>query len=176
MAEKARAAVRADANDKKAIRFTPENYEKIYLNWMEDIHDWCISRQLWWGHRIPIWHCDACQEMVPAIDSRVEVVEGHARAAGIPTQCPKCGSAKLTQDTDVLDTWFSSSLWPFSTLGWPDDTRDLRVYYPTSLLISGYDILFFWDVRMIMMGLHLTGGAAPKDRIPFRRRRYNSHP
>jgi valyl-tRNA synthetase len=151
------------------IEIVPENQRTILLNWLDNIRDWCISRQLWWGHRIPIWHCDACKEMVPAIDSRVEVVEGHARAAGIPTKCPKCGSDKLTQDTDVLDTWFSSSLWPFSTLGWPDDTRDLRVYYPTSLLISGYDILFFWDVRMIMMGLHLTGGATPKDRVPFRR-------
>jgi valyl-tRNA synthetase len=151
------------------IEIVPENQRTILLNWLDNIRDWCISRQLWWGHRIPIWHCDACKEMVPAIDSRVEVVEGHARAAGIPTKCAACGSAKLTQDADVLDTWFSSSLWPFSTLGWPDDTRDLRVYYPTSLLISGYDILFFWDVRMIMMGLHLTGGATPKDRVPFRR-------
>ena len=94
--------------------------------------------------------------MVPATDSRVEIVEGHARAASVPTKCPKCGGSKLTQDTDVLDTWFSSALWPFSTLGWPDDTEDLRTFYPTSLLISGYDILFFWDARMIMMGLHLT--------------------
>jgi valyl-tRNA synthetase len=140
------------------IEIVPDNQRTILLNWLDNIRDWCISRQLWWGHRIPIWHCDACKEMVPAIDSRVEVVEGHARAAGIPAKCPQCGSAKLTQDTDVLDTWFSSSLWPFSTLGWPDDTRDLRVYYPTSLLISGYDILFFWDVRMIMMGLRLSGG------------------
>jgi valyl-tRNA synthetase len=151
------------------IEVVPDNQRTILLNWLDNIRDWCISRQLWWGHRIPIWHCDACQEMVPATDSRVELFEGHARAAGIPTKCPKCGSQKLTQETDVLDTWFSSSLWPFSTLGWPDDTRDLRTYYPTSLLISGYDILFFWDARMIMMGLHLTGGATPKDRVPFRR-------
>jgi valyl-tRNA synthetase len=151
------------------IEVVPDNQRTILLNWLDNIRDWCISRQLWWGHRIPIWHCDACQEMVPATDSRVELFEGHARAAGIPTKCPKCGSQKLTQETDVLDTWFSSSLWPFSTLGWPDDTRDLRTYYPTSLLISGYDILFFWDVRMIMMGLRLTGGALPKDRVPFRR-------
>src|SRR6202162_3686099 len=95
--------------------------------------------------------------MVPALDSRVEIVEGHARAASVPTKCPKCGGGKLTQDKDVLDTWFSSALWPFSTLGWPDDTDDLRTFYPTSLLISGYDILFFWDARMIMMGLHLSG-------------------
>jgi valyl-tRNA synthetase len=151
------------------IEVVPDNQRTILLNWLDNIRDWCISRQLWWGHRIPIWHCDACKEMVPATDSRVELFEGHARAAGIPTKCPNCGSQKLTQETDVLDTWFSSSLWPFSTLGWPDDTRDLRTYYPTSLLISGYDILFFWDVRMIMMGLHLTGGATPKDRVPFRR-------
>jgi len=151
------------------IEIVPDNQRTILLQWLDNIRDWCISRQLWWGHRIPVWHCDACKEMVPAIDSRIEVVDGRARAAGIPTKCPKCGGAKLTQDTDVLDTWFSSSLWPFSTLGWPDDTRDLRTFYPTSLLISGYDILFFWDVRMIMMGLHLTGGAKPKDRVPFRR-------
>jgi valyl-tRNA synthetase len=138
------------------IGVVPENQRTILLQWFDNIRDWCISRQLWWGHRIPIWHCDGCKEMVPATDSRVELVEGHARAAGIPTKCPKCGSAKLTQETDVLDTWFSSSLWPFSTLGWPDDTRDLRTFYPTSLLISGYDILFFWDARMIMMGLKLS--------------------
>jgi valyl-tRNA synthetase len=151
------------------IEVVPDNQRTILLNWLDNIRDWCISRQLWWGHRIPIWHCDACKEMIPATDSRVELFEGHARAAGIPTKCPQCGGQKLTQETDVLDTWFSSSLWPFSTLGWPDDTRDLRTYYPTSLLISGYDILFFWDVRMIMMGLHLTGGATPKDCVPFRR-------
>src|ERR1700735_684612 len=94
--------------------------------------------------------------MAPPLDSRVEIVAGHARAASPPQKCPKCGSAKLIQDKDVLDTWFSSALWPFSTLGWPDDTEDLRTYYPTSLLISGYDILFFWDARMIMMGLQLS--------------------
>jgi len=99
------------------IEVVPENQRTILLQWLDNIRDWCISRQLWWGHRIPVWHCDACNEMVPASDSRVEVVEGHAHAAGIPTKCPKCGGAKLTQDPDVLDTWFSSSLWPFSTLG-----------------------------------------------------------
>ena len=151
------------------IEVVPENQRTILLQWLDNIRDWCISRQLWWGHRIPIWHCADCKEMVPAADSRVEIVEGHARAASVPTKCPKCGGAKLTQDTDVLDTWFSSALWPFSTLGWPDDTEDLRKFYPTSLLISGYDILFFWDARMIMMGLHLTAGAEPKDRVPFRR-------
>jgi len=151
------------------IDVAPENQRKILLQWLENIRDWCISRQLWWGHRIPIWHCAECKEMIPALDSRVEIVDGHARAASVPKKCPKCRSGKLTQDTDVLDTWFSSSLWPFSTLGWPDDTADLREFYPTSLLISGYDILFFWDARMIMMGLHLTRGEQPEDRVPFRR-------
>ena len=151
------------------IEVVPDNQRTILLQWLENIRDWCISRQLWWGHRIPIWHCANCKEMLPALDSRVEMVEGHARAASVPTKCPKCGGAKLEQDKDVLDTWFSSALWPFSTLGWPDDTRDLRGFYPTSLLISGYDILFFWDARMIMMGLHLTGGVAVEDRIPFHR-------
>jgi len=141
----------------RLIEVVPDNQRTILLNWLENIRDWCISRQLWWGHRIPIWHCADCKEMVPALDSRVEIIDGHARAASVPTKCPKCGGSKLTQDKDVLDTWFSSGLWPFSTLGWPDDTADLRTYYPTSVLISGYDILFFWDARMIMMGLHLSG-------------------
>jgi valyl-tRNA synthetase len=150
----------------------PDNQRTILLQWFENIRDWCISRQLWWGHRIPIWHCADCGEMVPATDSSVEIVDGQARAAGVPTACAKCGAAgagKLVQDPDVLDTWFSSALWPFSTLGWPDSTEDLRAFYPTSLLISGYDILFFWDSRMIMMGLHLTSGATEAERIPFRR-------
>jgi valyl-tRNA synthetase len=151
------------------IEVLPDNQRTILLNWLENIRDWCISRQLWWGHRIPIWHCADCKELVPARDSQVELVEGHARAASVPTMCPKCGGAKLTQDPDVLDTWFSSVLWPFSSLGWPDDTDDLRTYYPTSVLISGYDILFFWDSRMIMMGLHLTSGARADQRVPFRR-------
>jgi valyl-tRNA synthetase len=151
------------------IEVVPDNQRTILLQWLDNIRDWCISRQLWWGHRIPVWHCADCKEMVPALDSRVEIVDGHARAASVPTKCPKCGGSKLIQDTDVLDTWFSSALWPFSTLGWPDDTDDLRTFYPTSLLISGYDILFFWDARMIMMGLHLTGGATPEQRVPFRR-------
>jgi valyl-tRNA synthetase len=138
------------------VEVAPDNQRTILLNWLDNIRDWCISRQLWWGHRIPIWHCADCKEMVPAINSDVAIVDGYARAASPPTKCPKCGSSKLTQDKDVLDTWFSSGLWPFSTLGWPDDTPDLSTYYPTSLLISGYDILFFWDARMIMMGLHLS--------------------
>ena len=164
LAEPAKKVVREEL-----IEVVPDNQRTILLNWLDNIRDWCISRQLWWGHRIPVWHCAGCKEMVPALDSRVEVIDGRARAASVPTTCPKCGGAKLTQDTDVLDTWFSSGLWPFSTLGWPDDTQDLRTFYPTSLLISGYDILFFWDARMIMMGLHLTGGANLSQRIPFRR-------
>ena len=155
------------------IEVVPDNQRTILLNWLDNIRDWCISRQLWWGHRIPIWHCADCKEMVPAGDSRVEIGDGHARAASVPTQCPKCGGSKLTQDSDVLDTWFSSGLWPFSTLGWPDDTKDLREFYPTSLLISGYDILFFWDARMIMMGIHLMAdpnlsSGDISTRIPFR--------
>jgi valyl-tRNA synthetase len=124
--------------EKGYIRFTPDNYKQIYLNWMYNIYDWCISRQLWWGHRIPAWRCADCQEIIVARET--------------PTRCTKCGSAKLEQETDVLDTWFSSGLLPFTTLGWPDATRDLEVYYPTSLLITGFDILFFWVARMIMLG------------------------
>ena len=123
--------------EKGYIRFTPENYGQIYLNWMHDIHDWCISRQLWWGHRIPAWYCGECKEVVVARET--------------PAAC-KCGSAKLEQETDVLDTWFSSGLLPFTTLGWPAATRDLEVFYPNSLMITGFDILFFWVARMIMLG------------------------
>jgi valyl-tRNA synthetase len=123
--------------EKGYIRFTPDNYKTIYLNWMYNIHDWCISRQLWWGHRIPAWRC-ACGEVIVARET--------------PAKCPKCGGAKLEQDTDVLDTWFSSGLLPFTALGWPEATRDLEVFYPTSLLITGFDILFFWVARMIMLG------------------------
>ena len=169
LAEEARKAVTGEFGREAQIEVVPDNQRTILLQWLENIRDWCISRQLWWGHRIPIWHCADCKEMVPARDSSVAMVEGHARAAGVPTKCPKCGGGKLFQDRDVLDTWFSSALWPFSTLGWPDDTEDLRTFYPTSLLISGYDILFFWDARMIMMGLHLAPGATEAQRIPFRR-------
>ncbi|HEV3219695.1 MAG TPA: valine--tRNA ligase [Candidatus Acidoferrales bacterium] len=146
------------------ISIQPENQRKIFLDWMANIRDWCISRQLWWGHRIPIWHCKKCKAMIPARNSDVEIVDGHARAAGVPEKCDQCGNAgtgALEQDHDVLDTWFSSGLWPFSTLGWPDATDDLSRYYPTSLLISGYDILFFWDAKMIMLALQLTG------QVPF---------
>jgi valyl-tRNA synthetase len=130
------------------IRITPENYRKIYLDWMDNIHDWCISRQLWWGHRIPVWYCDACGE----------VIVGHIA----PLACPNCELSSLRPEMDVLDTWFSSALWPFATLGWPDDTADLRRFYPNDLMIMGFDILFFWGARMIMMGMKFM-----KD-VPFR--------
>src|SRR6202140_4598591 len=123
--------------EKGYIRFTSENYGQIYLNWMNNIHDWCISRQLWWGHRIPAWYCGECKEVVVAREA--------------PAAC-KCGSTQLEQDTDVLDTWFSSGLLPFTTLGWPEATRDLDVFYPNALMITGFDILFFWVARMIMLG------------------------
>lgn len=124
------------------IRFVPERFEKIYMNWMENLHDWCVSRQIWWGHRIPAYYCDACHETLVA-RSR-------------PDSCPKCGGA-LRQDEDVLDTWFSSALWPFSTMGWPEETEDLKQFYPTSVLSTAYDIIFFWVSRMIMQGIHFTG-------------------
>ena len=166
LADKAIAAVKPDANGKKAIRFTPENYEKIYLEWMNNIHDWCISRQLWWGHRIPAWHCAKCHKMTVA---RVD-----------PTQCAHCGSAEITQETDVLDTWFSSGLLPVSVFGWPNidaETRaDFDAFYPTSVLVTGFDILFFWVARMIMMGcwfssdVPMADGSPPPlaESVPFR--------
>jgi len=125
------------------IKFVPERFSKIYFNWMENIQDWCISRQLWWGHRIPAYYCDDCGEITV---SRTE-----------PGECPKCHSKKIRQDEDVLDTWFSSALWPFSTLGWPDVTEDLKYFYPTSVLVTGYDIIFFWVARMIFSGLEQMG-------------------
>ncbi len=126
------------------IKIVPERFEKVYYNWLENIKDWCISRQLWWGHRIPVWYCP----------------DGHMTTdRSDPTQCGTCGSKELTQETDVLDTWFSSGLWPFSTLGWPDETPDIKYFYPTSYMETGYDILFFWVARMIMMGLEFTGQA-----------------
>ena len=124
-------------------RFIPERMEKIYFNWMENIKDWCISRQLWWGHRIPAWYCEDCGETIVAMDA--------------PHTCPKCGSEKLHQDEDTLDTWFSSALWPFSTLGWPDQTEDLKYFYPTDTLVTGYDIIFFWVARMIFSGMEHMG-------------------
>lgn len=161
------AAPAIESVEKNVLSIVPENQRKLFLDWLTNIRDWCISRQLWWGHRIPIWHCGKCGAMTPAADSTVEVVNGRAQIASVPPSCGTCGSKELTQDPDVLDTWFSSGLWPFSTLGWPDDTEDLRTFYPTSLLISGYDILFFWDARMAMLGLHLTRGDALEERIPF---------
>ena len=143
LAEKAMEAVRSGR-----IRFVPNDREVVYFQWMENIRDWCISRQLWWGHRIPAWHCRNCQEITVARET--------------PAFCPHCHSTEVEQDPDVLDTWFSSGLWPFSTLGWPDDTEDLRTFYPTSLLITGFDILFFWVSRMIMLGIECTGD------VPFR--------
>jgi len=130
------------------IRFVPERFTKIYENWLENIRDWCISRQLWWGHRIPAWHCAHCGETSVSRDDL--------------TACPHCGSTDIHQDEDVLDTWFSSGLWPFETLGWPEQTVDLRHFYPTSVLVTGYDIIFFWVARMVMFGLRFGGD------VPFR--------
>jgi valyl-tRNA synthetase len=129
------------------VRFVPERYTKTYFNWMDNIRDWCISRQLWWGHRIPAWYCAGCGEIIVAREA--------------PDVCPKCGSTSLKQDEAVLDTWFSSALWPFSTLGWPDQTEDLKYFYPTNVLVTAYDIIFFWVARMIFSGLEHMGS------IPF---------
>ncbi len=133
--------------DRKTV-FIPDNYGRVYFEWMSNIHDWCISRQLWWGHRIPAWFCDRCGGLTVARET--------------PEQCAQCGSDQLRQESDVLDTWFSSGLWPFSTLGWPEKTADLETYYPTSTLVTGFDIIFFWVARMMMMGLHFMGD------VPFR--------
>lgn len=131
------------------ITFYPKRWENTYSHWLENIHDWCISRQLWWGHRIPVWQCADCGELIVARQD--------------PTVCPKCGSSHLDQETDVLDTWFSSWLWPFSTLGWPEKTEDLKTYFPTSTLVTGYDIIFFWVSRMIMASLEFLGEVPFKD-------------
>src|ERR1700687_2743550 len=133
-----------EAVESGEITIVPDNYRQIYLNWMNNIYDWCISRQLWWGHRIPAWTCENCKEMIVAREA--------------PTKCTKCGSAKLDQVSDVLDTWFSSGLLPFTPFGWPQKTRDLEVFYPTSLLITAYEILFFWVARMVMFGCHFMQG------------------
>ena len=133
----AEAAIQAVENKQTVI--VPENYERIYFEWMRNIHDWCISRQLWWGHRIPAWYCGDCPEVTVALTE--------------PSTCSHCQGSSLRQDSDVLDTWFSSALWPFSTMGWPDQTKDLQVYYPTDTLVTGFDIIFFWVARMMMMGL-----------------------
>jgi valyl-tRNA synthetase len=143
LADKAVAAVQEGR-----INLYPNTWYRTFYVWMENIRDWCISRQIWWGHRIPAWTCGACGEMIVALAD--------------PEVCPSCGSTSLTQETDVLDTWFSSALWPFSTLGWPEDTRELQLFYPTSVLITSFDILFFWVARMMMMGLHFM------DEVPFR--------
>lgn len=127
------------------VKFVPERFTKVFLNWMDNIQDWCISRQLWWGHRIPVWYCQNCHEVIVARED--------------PTECTKCGSVDLKQDPDVLDTWFSSGLWPFSVFGWPEETRDFRYFYPTSVMETGYDIIFFWVARMVMDGLFFTGKA-----------------
>ncbi|MBU7028066.1 MAG: valine--tRNA ligase, partial [Theionarchaea archaeon] len=143
LAEKAIAAVR---NGKTKI--VPANWERVYFEWMNNIKDWCISRQIWWGHRIPAWYCQECGEVIVGKEE--------------PQTCTQCKSTNIQQETDVLDTWFSSALWPFSTLGWPDSTDELRTFYPTSVLVTGFDILFFWVARMMMMGLHFMGN------VPFR--------
>ena len=133
-----------EAVESGEITIVPDNYRQIYLNWMKNIYDWCISRQLWWGHRIPAWTCESCKELIVAREA--------------PPKCTKCGGGKLEQVSDVLDTWFSSGLLPFTTLGWPDKTRDQAVFYPTTLLITAYEILFFWVARMIMFGCHFMQG------------------
>jgi len=144
LAEQAIAAQRSG----KGVRFVPERFEKIYLHWIENVRDWCISRQLWWGHRIPAWYCEDCGHINVSVDD--------------VTRCESCSGTRLKQDEDVLDTWFSSALWPFSTMGWPDKTEDLGRYYPTSVLVTGYDIIYFWVARMIFSALEFTG------EIPFR--------
>jgi len=145
MDEMAKPAVEALKTGK--LKFVPESYGKTYLNWLEGIHDWCISRQLWWGHRIPAYYCDDCHEMVVAKEC--------------PDRCPKCGGTHFTQDPDTLDTWFSSALWPFSTLGWPEETPEYKYFYPTDVLVTGYDIIFFWVIRMVFSGIEQTG------KVPF---------
>ncbi|MCQ2548289.1 MAG: valine--tRNA ligase [Clostridia bacterium] len=135
------------ADRKKDVQFVPERFEKTYLHWLEEIRDWCISRQLWWGHRIPAYYCDECGELVVARE--------------MPEKCPKCGCTHLHQDEDVLDTWFSSALWPFSTLGWPEKTPELEYFYPTNVMVTGYDIIFFWVVRMVFSAMENM------DEIPF---------
>ena len=141
MEELAKPAIEVVRN--KETKFVPERFEKTYFNWMENIQDWCISRQLWWGHRIPVWYCKDCNEITVSMEDA--------------TACKHCGSKNIEQETDVLDTWFSSALWPFSTLGWPDKTEDLDFFYPTATLVTGYDIIFFWVARMIFSGIHNMG-------------------
>ena len=137
----------ADSVNKGEIKFVPDRFTKVFMNWMENIQDWCISRQLWWGHRIPVWYCQDCHEVIVSRET--------------PTRCTQCGGSHLEQDPDVLDTWFSSGLWPFSVFGWPEETPDLKYFYPTSIMETGYDLIFFWVARMIMDGLEFT------DKAPF---------
>ena len=136
-----------DAYYNKDLKFVPDRFGKIYTHWLEDIHDWCISRQLWWGHRIPAYYCE-CGEVIVSKEA--------------PKTCPKCGSTNIKQDEDCLDTWFSSALWPFSTLGWPEQTEELKHFYPTSVLVTGYDIIFFWVVRMVFSAMEQMG------EVPFK--------
>ena len=145
MQEMAKPAI--EALKKNELNFVPDRFDKIYLHWLENIRDWCISRQLWWGHRIPAYYCDECGEVVVAKE--------------MPKVCPKCGCTHFKQDEDTLDTWFSSALWPFSTLGWPDKTEDLDYFYPTDVLVTGYDIIFFWVIRMVFSAIEQTG------KVPF---------
>ena len=148
MEEMAKPAI--EALKKGDLEFVPERFDKIYLHWLENIRDWCISRQLWWGHRIPAYYCEDCGEIVVA------------RSSEKPECCPKCGSNHMVQDEDTLDTWFSSALWPFSTLGWPEKTKELEYFYPTDVLVTGYDIIFFWVIRMVFSALEQTG------EVPFK--------
>ena len=145
MEEMAKPAIRAIKTGE--LQFVPENYSKTYLHWLENIKDWCISRQLWWGHRIPAYYCEDCGEMVVGFEA--------------PETCPKCGGHHFRQDEDTLDTWFSSALWPFETLGWPEETPEYKYFYPTNVLVTGYDIIFFWVVRMVFSGIEQTG------KVPF---------
>ena len=150
----------------QSIRIVPEGWRNSYFAWMENIKDWCISRQIWWGHQIPAWYCKACEaeNLIAGADGGYILAKDARPIVGrqAPESCPHCGGVELVQDPDVLDTWFSSALWPFSTLGWPDETEDLKSFYPTSVLVTGFDILFFWVARMIMMGLKF------RDDVPFR--------
>ena len=147
MDELAKPAIAAVKNGE--LRFVPEHFDRTYLHWLNNIRDWCISRQLWWGHRIPAYYCDECGEITVSAEA--------------PKACPKCGCTHLTQDEDTLDTWFSSALWPFSTLGWPEETEDLKYFYPTDVLVTGYDIIFFWVIRMVFSGYEHTGVSPFKD-------------
>lgn len=139
------AAIKAQNNGN--VSFYPERWTKVYMSWLENVRDWCISRQIWWGHRIPAWQCESCNEIIITRET--------------PDKCSKCGNDKLAEETDVLDTWFSSALWPFSTMGWPEETKELEYYYPTSTLVTDRGIIYFWVARMVMMGLEI------RNKVPF---------